>query len=42
MNYNIGNFLSRTCVGDVMIKDVVTIGLGASVVDAARIMMTEE
>jgi homoserine O-acetyltransferase/O-succinyltransferase len=41
MNYNIGNFLSRTCVGDVMIKDVVTIGLGANVEDAARIMMTE-
>jgi homoserine O-acetyltransferase len=41
MNYNIGSFLSRSCVGDVMIKDVVTIGLGASVEDAARIMMTE-
>ncbi len=41
MNYNIGNFLSRTCVGDVMIKDVVTIKLGARVEDAARIMMTE-
>ncbi len=41
MNYNIGSFLSRSCVGEVMIKDVVTIGLGASVEDAARIMMTE-
>jgi homoserine O-acetyltransferase len=41
MNYNIGNFLSRTCVGDVMIKDVVVIRLGATVEDAARIMMTE-
>jgi homoserine O-acetyltransferase/O-succinyltransferase len=41
MNYNISNFLSRTCVGDVMIKDVVTIGLGASVEDAARVMVTE-
>ncbi len=41
MNYIIGSFLSRTCVGDVMIKDVVTIGLGANVEDAARVMMTE-
>ncbi|MDM7911524.1 MAG: homoserine O-acetyltransferase [Methanotrichaceae archaeon] len=41
MNYTIGSFLSRTSVGDVMIKDVVTIGLGASVEDAARIMMIE-
>lgn len=41
MNYNISSFLSRSCVGDVMIKEVVTIGLGANVEDAARIMMTE-
>lgn len=41
MNYIIGSFLSRTCVGDVMIKHVVTIGLGANVEDAARAMMTE-
>lgn len=41
MNYTIGNFLSRTSVGDVMIKDVVTIRHGSSVEEAARIMMTE-
>ena len=41
MNYIIGNFLARTTVGDVMIKEVVTISLGASVEDAATIMMTE-
>lgn len=41
MNYNIGSFLSRSCVGDVMIRDVVTIGLGSSVEDAAKIMMEE-
>jgi homoserine O-acetyltransferase/O-succinyltransferase len=41
MNNIIGNFLSRTCVGDVMIKDVMTIRLGSTVEDAARIMMTE-
>lgn len=41
MNYTIGNFLSRMSVGDVMIKDVVTIRQGSSVEDAARIMMTE-
>lgn len=41
MNYNIGNFLSHTSVGDVMIKDVVTIRQGSSVEDAARIMMNE-
>jgi homoserine O-acetyltransferase len=41
MNYTIGNFLSRTCVGDVMIRDVVTIRQGSSVEEAARIMMTE-
>lgn len=41
MNYTVGSFLSRTCVGDVMIKDVVTIRLGSNVEDAARIMMTE-
>lgn len=41
MNYTIHNFLSRTSVGDVMIKDVVTIRQGSSVEDAARIMMTE-
>jgi homoserine O-acetyltransferase len=40
MNYTIQNFLSRTSVGDVMIKDVVTIRQGSSVEDAARIMMT--
>ena len=41
MNYTIHNFLSRTSVGDVMIKDVVTIRQGSSVEEAARIMMTE-
>ena len=41
MNYTIQNFLSRTSVGDVMIKDVVTIKLGSSVEEAAGIMMTE-
>ncbi len=41
MNYTIQNFLSRTSVGDVMIKDVVTIKLGSSVEEAACIMMTE-
>jgi homoserine O-acetyltransferase len=41
MNYTIQNFLSRTSVGDVMIKDVVTIRQGCSVEEAARIMMTE-
>ena len=41
MNYTIQNFLSRTSVGDVMIKDVVTIRQGSSVEEAARIMMTE-
>jgi homoserine O-acetyltransferase len=40
VNYTIGNFLSRTCVGDVMIRDVVTIRQGSSVEEAARIMMT--
>ena len=35
MNYTIGNFLSRTSVGDVMIKDVVTIRHGSSVEEAA-------
>src|SRR5512136_1184831 len=40
MNYTIQNFLSRTSVGDVMIKDVVTIRQGSSVEEAARIMMT--
>ena len=35
MNYTIGNFLARTSVGDIMIQDVVTIGLGSSVEDAA-------
>jgi len=41
MNYTIQNFLSRRSVGDVMIKDVVTIRQGSSVEEAARIMMTE-
>ena len=41
MNYTIENFLSRTSVGDVMIKDVVTIRQGSSVEEAAGIMMTE-
>ncbi|MDD1760253.1 MAG: homoserine O-acetyltransferase [Methanothrix sp.] len=40
MNYTIQNFLSRTSVGDMMIKDVVTIRQGSSVEDAAKIMMT--
>lgn len=41
MNYAIQNFLSRTSVADVMIKNVVTIQQGSSVEDAARIMMVE-
>jgi homoserine O-acetyltransferase len=41
MNYTIQNFLSRRSVGDVMIKDVVTIRQGSSVEEAAMIMMTE-
>jgi homoserine O-acetyltransferase len=41
MNYTIQNFLSRISVGDVMIKDVVTIRQGSRVEEAARIMMTE-
>ena len=41
MNYIIANFLSRTSVGDVMIKDVVIIKHGSSVEEAASIMMTE-
>jgi homoserine O-acetyltransferase len=41
MNYTIQNFLSRTSVGNVMIKDVVTIRQGSAVEEAARIMMTE-
>lgn len=41
MNYAIGNFLSRTSVGDIMIRDFVTIGLGAGVEDAATMMVTE-
>ena len=40
MNYAIGNFLSRMSVGDVMIKEVVTIRQGSSVEEAARVMMT--
>jgi homoserine O-acetyltransferase len=40
MNYTISNFLSCTCVGDMMIRDVITIRQGSSVEDAARIMMT--
>jgi homoserine O-acetyltransferase len=41
MNYTIQNFLSRRSVGDVMIKEVVTIRQGSSVEEAAMIMMTE-
>ena len=41
MNYIIGNFLSRTTVGDIMLKEVVTIRHGSSVEEAATIMMTE-
>jgi len=40
MNYLISNFLSCTSVGDVMIRDVVTVRQGRSVEEAARIMMT--
>lgn len=40
INYTIANFLSRTSVADVMIKDVVTIKKGSSVEEAAKIMMT--
>jgi homoserine O-acetyltransferase/O-succinyltransferase len=42
MNYTVGNFLSHASVADVMVQDVVTISLGASVEDAARIMMEKE
>jgi homoserine O-acetyltransferase len=41
MNYTIQNFLSRRSVGDVMIKEVVTIRQGSSVEEAAGIMMNE-
>jgi homoserine O-acetyltransferase len=41
MNYTIQNFLSRQSVGDVMIKEVVTIQQGSSVEEAAGIMMNE-
>ena len=41
MNYAISSFLTRTCVGDIMIRDVVTIDQAASIEDAARIMMIE-
>jgi homoserine O-acetyltransferase len=41
MNYTIGNFLSRMSVGDIMIKELVTIRQGSSVEEAAIIMMTE-
>ncbi len=41
MNYIIQNFLSRTSVGDVMIREVVTTKFGSSVEEAACIMMTE-
>ena len=41
MNYAISSFLTRTSVGDIMIRDAVTIDLAASIEDAARIMMTE-
>ncbi len=40
MNYSIGNFLARASVGDIMVRDPVTIGLGASIEAAASIMMT--
>jgi homoserine O-acetyltransferase len=42
MNYIFNGFLSCSSVGDVMEREVVTIGLGASVEDAARRMMEEE
>jgi homoserine O-acetyltransferase len=42
VNYIIGNFLSCTSVGDIMIREVVTIGMGSSVEDAARVMMERE
>ncbi len=41
MNYTIQNFLSRRSVGDVMIKELVTIQQGSSVEEAAGIMMNE-
>ncbi|VVB68909.1 Inosine-5'-monophosphate dehydrogenase [uncultured archaeon] len=41
MNYIIQSFLSRMSVGDVMIKEIVTIRQGSSVEEAAGIMMTE-
>ncbi|UEC42638.1 MAG: Homoserine O-acetyltransferase [Methanothrix sp.] len=42
MNYILSDFLSHSSVGDVMDRGVVTIGLGASIEDAARLMMEEE
>lgn len=42
MNYTVGNFLSHASAADVMVQDVVTIGQGSSVEDAARIMMEKE
>lgn len=42
VNYIISNFLSRTSVGDIMIREVITITMGSSVEDAARIMMERE
>jgi homoserine O-acetyltransferase len=41
MNYIIGNFLSRTTVGDIMLKEVVTIKHGSCIEEAAMIMMKE-
>ena len=41
MNYAISSFLNRTSVGDIMIRDVVTIDLAAGIEDAARVMMAE-
>lgn len=42
MNYILRNFLSRGTTGEIMTRDVVTIGLGGSVEDAARVMVERE
>ena len=42
MNYILSDFLSHSSVGDVMDRGAITIGLGASIEDAARLMMEEE
>ncbi|HII03123.1 TPA: homoserine O-acetyltransferase [Methanosarcinaceae archaeon] len=41
LNYLLHNFLSRLCVSDVMAEDVITIGEGSSIEDAACTMFRE-